>query len=297
MTDLLRVLRRIPMSKIAIVTDSTANIPPELIKNYPVFIAPLQVIWDEKSYLDGIDIKPADFYNRLSHSTTIPSTSQVTPANFMTLYEDLIREDYQIISIHISQKLSGTLDSATQAKDQFPGARIELFDSATTSMSMGFQVLAVARAASLGASLDECLAVARKAREHTGVFFMASTLEFLHRGGRIGGAARFLGTALDLKPIMEVRDGRIEAVERVRSINKAIDRMVELAVRRIESRSPIRLSAIHANDPDSAAILLEKVRARFTITEVSETIISEISPVLGTHTGPGTVGIAFMAGM
>jgi DegV family protein with EDD domain len=285
------------MSKIAIVTDSTATIPAELIKNYPVFIAPLQVIWDEKCYLDSIDIKPGEFYDRLSHSTSMPSTSQVTPANFMTLYEDLIRKDYQIISIHISQKLSGTLDSATQAKQQFPGARIELFDSTTTAMAMGFQVLAVARAASLGASLDECLAVATKAREHTGVLFMAATLEFLHRGGRIGGAARFLGTALDLKPIMEVRDGRIEAVERVRSVNKAIDRMVELVVRRIDSRSPIRLSAIHANAPESAALLLEKIHGRFNIAEVSETFISEVSPVLGTHTGPGTVGIAFMAGM
>jgi len=285
------------MSKIAIVTDSTATIPTELVKNYPVFIAPLQVIWDEKCYLDSIDIKPGEFYDRLSRSTTMPSTSQVTPANFMTLYEDLIRKDYQIISIHISQKLSGTLDSATQAKRQFPGARIELFDSATTAMAMGFQVLAVARAASLGASLEECLAVAAKAREHSGVLFMAATLEFLHRGGRIGGAARFLGTALDLKPIMEVRDGRIEAVERVRSVNKAIDRLVELVVRRIDSRSPIRLSAIHANAPESAALLMEKVRGRFNISEVSETVISEVSPVLGTHTGPGTVGIAFMAGM
>jgi DegV family protein with EDD domain len=160
------------MSKIAIVTDSTATIPAELLKNYPVFIAPLQVIWDEKSYLDGIDIKPSEFYSRLSKSTTMPSTSQVTPANFMTVYEDLIRKDYQIISIHISQKLSGTLDSATQAKHQFPGARIELFDSASNAMAMGFQVLAVARAASLGASMDECLAVAKKARQHTGVLFM-----------------------------------------------------------------------------------------------------------------------------
>lgn len=285
------------MSRIAIVTDSTATIPAELIKNYPVFVAPLQVIWDEKCYLDGIDIKPGEFYERLGHSASMPSTSQVTPASFMTLYEDLIRKDYQIISIHISQKLSGTLDSATNAKQQFPGARIELFDSTTTAMSMGFQVLAVARAASLGATLDECLSVAAKAREHTGILFMASTLEYLHRGGRIGGAARFLGTALDLKPIMEVRNGRIEAVERVRSVNKALDRLAELAVRRIDSRSPIRLAAIHANDEENAATLLTKVRERFNVSEVSETIMSEVSPVLGTHTGPGTVGIAFMSGM
>jgi len=285
------------MSKVAIVTDSTANIPHELIKKYLVFITPLQVIWDEKSYLDGIEIKTQDFYQRLSTSKSMPSTSQVTPAAFLSLYEDLIRENYDVLSIHISQKLSGTLDSATQAKAQLPGARIELFDSTTTAMAMGFQVLAAARAAAMGASLNECIAVAGQARDHTGVLFTASTLEFLHRGGRIGGAARFLGTALNLKPILEVRNGRVDAVERVRNINKALDRMLELTIKRIDSRTPIRLATIHANDPENAAMLLEKARNHFGISDVDEAYISEVSPVIGTHTGPGTVGIAYMAGM
>ncbi len=285
------------MSKIAIVTDSTANIPVELIKNYPVYTTPLQVLWDEKVLLDGIDIKTADFYSRLETSKTMPSTSQVTPAAFLTLYEDLLRQGFDIISVHISQKLSGTMDSAIQAKAQLPGARIELVDSKSTSMAMGFQVLSVARAAALGASLNECLAVAEKARDHTGVLFTAATLEFLHRGGRIGGGAKFLGTALNLKPILEVRDGRVEAVERVRNINKALDRMLELALRRMDKRTPIRIATIHANDPENAQMLLEKARKQFNISEVSETYVAEVSPVIGTHTGPGTVGIAFMAGM
>ncbi len=285
------------MSKVAIVTDSTANIPFELTKNYPVFTTPLQVLWDEKVLLDGIDIKTTDFYSRLETSKSMPSTSQVTPATFLTLYEDLLRQGFDVISIHISQKLSGTMDSAIQAKAQLPGARIELVDSKSTSMALGFQVLSVARAATLGASLNECLSVAEKAREHTGVLFTAATLEFLHRGGRIGGGAKFLGTALNLKPILEVRDGRVEAVERVRNINKALDRMLELALRRIDKRTPIRIATIHANDSENAQMLLEKARKQFNVSEVSETYVAEVSPVIGTHTGPGTVGIAFMAGM
>jgi DegV family protein with EDD domain len=285
------------MSKVAIVTDSTSTIPVELLKNYPVFIAPLQVLWDEKCFLDGIDIHPGEFYEKLSKSTSMPSTSQVTPGSFLTLYEELLRKDYDIISIHISNRLSGTMDSAIQAKSQLPGARIELFDSMTTAMAMGFQVLSVARAAAQGASLDECVALAKNARSSTGVLFTAATLEFLHRGGRIGGGAKFLGTALNLKPILEVRDGRVEAVERVRNINKALDRMLELFERRVNNRIPLRIATIHANDLENATLLLEKARARFGVTDVSETIISEVSPVIGTHTGPGTVGIAYMAGM
>ncbi len=159
-------------------------------------------------------------------------------------------------------------------------------------MAMGFQVLSTARAAALGASLEECTSIAKKARDHTGVLFTASTLEFLHRGGRIGGGAKFLGTALNLKPILEVRDGRIEAVERVRNMNKALDRMLELSIRRMNNRTPIRIATIHANDPENAGILLEKARAHFNISDVSEAYISDVSPVIGTHTGPGTVGIA-----
>jgi DegV family protein with EDD domain len=285
------------MAKVAVVTDSTAYIPEDLTKGYPIYSVPLQVIWGAETYKDGIDIQPADFYKRLQNTKVMPSTSQATPAVFNDLYSRLLEEGYQIISIHISGKLSGTLDSATQAKANYPGAAIELVDSYTTSMAMGFQALNVARAAADGASLQECVDLAHQARTKTGVLFAVNTLEFLRRGGRIGGAAAFLGTALNLKPLLELRNGRIEAVERVRSMNKAIDRLLDLFEERVGGQKPVRISSLHANAPEEARQLLERARQRFNAEDVAVSTLSEISPVLGTHTGPGCLGIAYMVGM
>lgn len=285
------------MSKVAIVTDSTATLPENLLKNYPVFSVPLQVIWDGKSYRDSIDIHPKDFYERLSTSKTMPTTSQPTPADFHAIYLRLLEEGYDILNIVISSKLSGTMDSAVQAHAMLPGPRIAIVDSRTTSMAMGFQVSTVARAAAQGATLEECQKLAEQARDHTGVLFALKTLEFLHRGGRIGGAAAFLGTALNLKPILELNDGRIEAVERVRTSSKAIDRLLDLFEERVQRRTPVRISALHANSPDEAQQLLSRARERFGVSDVEDTHITDVSPVLGTHTGPGCVGLAFMAGM
>ncbi|MBE0697346.1 MAG: DegV family protein, partial [Anaerolineaceae bacterium] len=213
------------------------------------------------------------------------------------LYGRLLDEGYSIVSIHISSKLSGTLDSATQARENFPGAKIELVDSESTAMAMGFQVMAVARIAAQGASLEECAALANQAKNRIGVLFVVNTLEFLHRGGRIGGASAFLGTALNLKPILELRDGRIEAIERVRTMGKALDRMLNLFSERIGPNRPVRISGLHANAPEEARKLLDRAQQCFNTTEVNDAVLSEISPVLGTHTGPGCIGLAYMAGM
>ncbi len=285
------------MSRVAIVTDSTAYIPPEISAGYPIFSTPLQVIWDGETLRDGIDIQPDAFYRRLQHSKTTPTTSQPTPAAFIELYSRLLEQDYSILSIHISSKLSGTLDSATQARGHFPGAHIELFDSDFTSMAMGFMVMAAARVAAKGATLQECAAMARQAKEHTGVLFVVNTLEFLHRGGRIGGAAAFLGTALNLKPILELRDGKIEAVERVRTKGKALDRLLELYSERVGTKRPVHIAVLHSNADEEAHKTLERACQRFDTTDISESICTAISPVVGTHTGPGTIGLAFMAGM
>lgn len=286
------------MNKVMIVTDSTANIPPELLNGNPVVSAPLQVIWGNEIFRDGIDIQPKEFYERLQVDTVMPSTSQVTPEEFKKLYSRLIQEGYDILSIHISGKLSGTLDSAIQAMKTFPNAKIELFDSNSTSMAMGFQVLSASRMAKAGGSLEECKTVAAQAAKNSGVFFVVNTLEFLHRGGRIGGAQAFLGTMLNLKPILELRDGRIEAVERVRTQAKAIDRLLDLVEGKIkDTKGPIRLCAVHANAPDEAARLLERAVKKFPTAVVSEAVISSISPVLGTHAGPGALGLVYMTGM
>jgi DegV family protein with EDD domain len=165
-------------------------------------------------------------------------------------------------------------------------------------MAMGFQVLSAAHMAATGATLKECAAVAEKARENTGVYFVVNTLEFLHRGGRIGGAQAFMGTMLNLKPLLELRGGVIEAVERVRTLSKATDRLLDLVEAKLSHETgPIRLCAIHANAPKEVNILLEKAVKRFPTSLVADAVVSTVSPVLGTHTGPGALGLAYMHSM
>lgn len=282
------------MPKIALVTDSTAYIPSELIQKYHISVAPQILIWGEESFADGVDILPDEFYARLKNAKIMPTTSQVTPATFHKMFCDLVDKDYQILAILISNNLSGTIASALQAREMIPGATIEIVDSHTTAMAMGYQVLTVARAIEQGASLAESVELAHKACQHTGVVFAVDTLEFLHRGGRIGGASRFLGTALNIKPLLEVVDGRVEAIERVRTRNKSIDRLIELVEERVGGKKPIRLATLHANAPNDAQELLKKAEVKL---EPVESLFTEVSPVIGTHAGPGTVGLAFMAGM
>lgn len=282
------------MSKVAIVTDSTAYIPQDLVDKYDIRVAPQVLIWGEETLLDGVDIQPQEFYTRLQKDSVHPSTSQVTPGKFKEIFEELLDEDKEIIAILLSEKLSGTIDSAEQAIEFFPDAPIEIVDSETTAMAMGFIVLAVARAIEEGATLAECKALAKKAVPHTGVVFAVDTLEFLHRGGRIGSGSRFLGTALNIKPILEVEDGRVEAVERIRTRKKSLNRMVELIEEKVGNRQPVRLAALHANAKEEARLVLEQASQRLNPVE---TIYSEVSPVVGTHAGPGTVGLCFLAGM
>ena len=282
------------MAKIAIITDSTAYIPNDLVEKYPIWVAPQVLIFGDKTFEDGVDIQPEEFYNLLQTESVNPSTSQVTPTSFNRLFTELVPLEYEILCILVSDKLSGTIDSAVQARKDFPDAKIEIVNSHTIAMALGFQALAAARAAEEGADLAECKSIAEKSQDHTGVVFAVATLEYLHRGGRIGGGARFLGTALNLKPILEIRDGRVEALERVRTRKKSLARLVELVEERTEGQSPIRLATLHANAPEEANAVLED--ASKSLGAVEE-IFSEVSPVVGTHAGPGVVGLAYMAGM
>lgn len=286
------------MSKVMVVTDSTANIPQSLMNGSEIEFVPLQVIWGQSTYRDGIDIHPAEFYERLPKDPNNPSTSQVTPEDFKNLFARLLDQGYEILSLHISSKLSGTIDSAYQAKRAFPGAPIAIVDSLSTSMALGFQALAASRVANLGATLEECRVVAERAVRHSGVLFTVSTLEYLRRGGRIGNAAAFLGTMLNLKPVLQLKDGVIEPVEKVRTLSKAIERMLDLAEKQIgHSSAPIHLAALQAGTIQEGENLLAKALKRFSPSVVSDAIVTDISPVIGTHVGPGALGIAYLAGM
>ena len=180
-------------------------------------------------------------------------------------------------------------DELTSGKD-----KVELIDTETVAMALGFQVLTVARAAQDGASMEDCKVLADKVDKLTGVYLTVETLEFLHRQGRIGGAQRFLGTALNLKPILAVEGGRIEPVERVRTRSKALDRVVEIVAEKCAGKSPVHIATLHADSPNDAKILLEKITL---ILNPVESVFAAVSPAVGANAGPGTVGLAYLAGM
>ena len=282
--------------KVAIVTDSTAYLPEECIKQYNISVSPLSVIWGDQVYRDGVDILPDEFYKRLADSKVMPTTSQVTPAAMQSTFQSLLEQGFDVLGIFVSSKISGTFQSAVQAREALPKAanKIALVDSLWTTMAMGWPVLTAARAAEAGENLAECQKVAENACAHIGVLFVMETLEFMRRGGRIGGAQAFLGTALNIKPVLEMRDGKIEALERIRTKQKAIQRVVEVVTERIKGNAPIHLAATHANSESDALSLLEAARLQL---DPIETYCCPLSPVIGTHVGPGTVALNYMSGV
>ncbi|GAB4495391.1 MAG: DegV family protein [Anaerolineales bacterium] len=278
------------MPKIALITDSTAYIPQELIQQYNITVLPQQLIWGNETFFDGVDILPITFYQRLQTSKEMPTTSQVSPGAFKQAYEKLLAQGNEVLAILISSKLSGTLDSARQAKALLGDYPIHLYDSQTSAMALGFQVLAAARAIEQGATIQDCLQLLERVSPNTGVLLSPETLEYLHRGGRIGGATRFLGTALGIKPLLHVENGRVEPLERVRTRRKALQRLAELVTERANGK-PVRIAALHANAIEEARATLADIQSR---NNVIESIVSDVSPVIGTHVGPGTVAISYM---
>lgn len=278
------------MSDYLIVTDSLASLPIDLVKRYDIQVAPQVLIWGDEVFLDGVDITPSQFYARLKTDEVMPTTSQATLASFKEIFENLTPHGKPILTIVGSSVLTATINSAEQAKALFPHARIEIVDSMGVAMSLGFQVLAAARAREQGKSFEEALAQAQKAKDQTGVLFVVETLEYLHRGGRIGGASRLLGTALNLKPLLDIREGRVEAVERVRTKAKAQARLIEVIAERLANKKEVRLASLHAAAADEAKSLLKEAEK---ILNPIETLESEVTPVIGTHAGPGTIGLAY----
>jgi len=279
------------MKKVAILTDSTAYIPAAQMNQYNISSVPLEIIWGPETFEDGISMMPEEFYNRLKLIRNLPSTSQPSVGKILNILTNLIGQGYDVLGIFISSDLSGTLQSATQARELLPqGSNVELMDSQTTTLAMGFQVLAAAQAAADGADLTECLHIAELTKANSGVYFMVDTLEFLHRGGRIGGAQRFLGTALGTKPILYIHEGKIASLERVRTKGKALNRLVDLVVERCSGKKSVRLAGVHANSPLEVNMVLDKAAQ---LLNPIETIVADLSPVIGTHVGPGTVALAY----
>jgi len=279
---------------IAIVTDSTAYMPRELLAQYGIFVVPNVVNWGTQTFRDGVDIEAKAFFERLKTDPVLPTTAVGSVGEFRDVYAQAAEAADAVIGVHLSAKLSGTYSAAVQAAKLLTGKRVEVIDSNATAMAMGFVVLAAARAAEAGKSFDEAVQAARATIPHVGVVFTVETLEFLRRGGRIGGAAAFMGSLLDMKPILDLRDGRVEPIERVRTKRKAVERVMDIIVTRTAGQSNIRLATLHANAPEEAAALLAKCMQRLGAVEG---ILCEVSPTVAVHAGPGTVGLAYCSGV
>lgn len=281
------------MNKVAIVTDSTVAIPPAIAEQQKLNIVPLSVNWDGQTYMDGIDITPHEFYKRLKTSKSLPTTSQPSAGAFAQVYTKLLDEGYDILAMVISSKISGTWDSAIQGAEGLPKDRLVILNSLQASMPLAIMAMMTSDAALKGASLLECKNLATDISERIQTLFVVDTLEFLHKGGRIGAASRFLGTALNLKPILKLQNGAIVPLEKVRTFSKAIKRVFEIAEADLGKQGRVEaLGVLSANSSKLSDEIVATARQRF---KIKNEFVSEISPVIGTHTGPGTVGLVYLA--
>ena len=278
--------------KITVVTDSSSYLPKRMLDTLDIAVIPLWLIWDEESLLDGIDIDPFVFYNRLRASKTMPTSSQPTVPEFVEFYLKVAEKTDVIVNVLVSAKISGTVENALKAIQKLPDLEIHLIDSYSSSMGLGHVVLAAARSAAEGGSVDDVVRAADGMRQKINFIFVVDTLEYLHKGGRIGGAKRLLGTALSVKPLLEFRDGQIEPLEQVRTHRKAIARMLEIAEERLAGRQMAEATIVDVDCPKEGDRIAEEVMARFSLPQVHR---SGVSPVVGTHVGPGAIGFAFYA--
>jgi len=274
---------------VKIITDSVADLSPQVVAETGISVVPLRVRFGDEVYRDGIDLTPDQFYGKLKTSKIFPNTSVPAPADFIQVYDKLSEETDEILAILVSARLSATCEVARQSIEKMKRkCRVELLDSETATMAEGFIVMAAAKAAQAGASLDEVIEVARKAIPRVDFRAAFDTLEYLRRGGRIGRAQAFLGSMLKINPIIALKNGVVEPAGRTRSRSKAIDLLYDFAA----GYSLIEEMAVENTAcPDEAEALLERLGAIFPKERIHR---SRMTPVIGTHTGPGLLLVAVM---
>ncbi|NLP18768.1 MAG: DegV family protein [Firmicutes bacterium] len=274
---------------IAIVCDSTADLPREIIKKYGIHVVPLKVHFGEEEYRDGVDISPQEFYKKMQASGILPTTSQPSPGEFAESYHSILKEGKNtIISIHISAHLSGTHRSAIVAKSMLPKADIEIVDSKQASTVLGLIVLEAARAAKSGKTKGEVLSLVNEMVEKIRVFFMVDSLKYLEKGGRIGKAQAVLGSMLNIKPILTLEEGIIVPAAKTRGRAKGIEQLLTRMQTNIGTGEQSLMGIMHAVEYDGMENLKNKVKDKW---QPQELIVSDIGPVIGTHVGPGTLAL------
>jgi DegV family protein with EDD domain len=275
--------------KVAIVTDGACSISPARGEELGIHIAPVYVTFGDKTYRAGMDLEDTEFYKLLEASKKLPTTAQPTAADFVNLYDKLADEVDEIITIVISHHMSATIQSAEMANEQFSKVPVHIIDSESVSLGLGMMAIAAAQAAAQGQDAQAIMRLVENIKHRINVIFTVDTLEYLHKGGRIGGATAFLGSALSIKPILYIKDGRIEPLEKQRTRKRSIARLLDLMESKVGS-SEVHVAILHGNIPDEAKELEQKIRSKFNCVEL---FTSEMGPVIGVHAGPGTLGLVF----
>ncbi|HNT78231.1 MAG TPA: DegV family protein [Anaerolineae bacterium] len=276
--------------KIALVTDSTCDLPEALREQHALHVVPLSIIWGGEQLREGVDIQAEEFYRRLVADPMYPTTSQPTPQDFLTAYTQAQAEGAEeIVVITISSAMSGTLESARLAASM-TDVPVHLVDSKTNSMGLGWQVLAAARAREAGGDVAAMIAAAEAARSRMVYLIVLDTLTYLHKGGRIGGASRFIGTLLNLKPQIYVnhQTGEVEAGRRTRTRQKALETVYQDFFAQLDTSKPLRIAVLHNAALPEAEQIAERIQQEFSPKEL---IIHIVSPVLGVHTGPRAIAL------
>jgi DegV family protein with EDD domain len=285
------------MRKVAIVSDSVCSLPPDILGKYRIRIVPMEIIYEGKSYRDGIDITPNEVYKIMRRKENLPTTSTASPGDFLNIYRELSREAESILCITVTSLQSKVFEAASaaknMAKEEMPETRIEVFDSRSVAAAMGFIVREAARMVGEGSGIDEAMETAQKMMGKVNFLAMLDTLYYLARLGRIARAAAWAGSILDMKPVLEHNPsiGETMPVARPRTKKKAIERMLEIMAERTGS-SPVHVMVQHADELEEAKKLAAEIESRFNCAEM---LITEFSPVMGVHTGPGLLAIGFYA--
>jgi DegV family protein with EDD domain len=275
---------------IKIVTDSTAYLPEEIVRQHDICVVPLYVHFGTEAFREGVELSNEEFYRRLKEAPELPTTSQPSAGEFHEVFAPIIDAGHEIITLTISSKLSGTWNSAMAAKEMLPDAPISVVDSLSTSVGLHLMVDAAIEAAAAGATRQEIVDQIERAKQEMQLFFVVDTLEYLARGGRIGNAKAFLGTILKVKPILVLQDGAIEPLEQVRSKSKATARMLDLVEEYVGGNGRTsKVAVTHALVPKDAELIGQELVGRLGC---GQPLMGELGPVIGTHTGPGMVGIA-----
>jgi DegV family protein with EDD domain len=279
------------MSRVVVVTDSSANVPDDLVQKLDIRVVPVLLAINGQTFRDGVDITSGEVYRRQRTSKILPTTSAPSVGDFLRVYAAAAQDASGILSVHLSPKFSAIYKVAVTASQLVDGVPIRHLDCHTAAMGQGFVALEAARAAAAGADLDAVEARAKEVAGKMNLLATLDTLEYLHRGGRIGGAAALVGTVLQIKPVLYVADGHVDVFAKPRTKSRAIRTMLEEVAKKADNRL-LHAAILHADVPEEAQALKQRVAEQ---SDCAELYITELTPVMGTHTGPGVLGIAFYA--